>query len=297
MVDLKRLGFFIQIAADGSLSKASKTLHIAQPALSRQVHNLEEYLGFKLFVRTSRGMPLTREGKLLHNAIVGPLRDLELAVQNMRSFMSRIEVDFGIGFHPGLGPTLAMSLVQRLRNDFPAIKFRIVEGPSDSQIDWLKRGVIDFALLDFPISDPQLADRLLASEDLLLMSAAGHGEGQVSFNDLPTLPLVLPCLHHGVRKVIDEAADKARLSLNVQFEADSLPLVTELVRDGELHTLLPRSLAQNIATLSDFSLRAVTGLELKAGIYLATRNYGQIEGSVISKLDSTIEDLVIDLVK
>lgn len=63
------------------MTKAAATLGIAQPALSRQLHRLEEQLGVKLFHRTARGMELTDEGERLRAGTAVPLRQLELAVR------------------------------------------------------------------------------------------------------------------------------------------------------------------------------------------------------------------------
>ena len=297
MIDLKRLGYFVRIAEDGSLSKAARTLHIAQPALSRQIRILEDYLGFQLFTRTSRGMQLTREGEYLRSGVVGPLRDLELAVQNMRSFMSRVDWHIGLGLHPGLIPTLSGPLVRMLREQFPDIRFRIVEGPTSSQVDWLKRGVIDFALVDFSIADGQLSDRLLTNEPLMLVGPgeADKADDPAAFEEAARLPLVLPCRHHGLRRAADEAATRARVSLNIRFEADSLPLITAMLAAENLYTLLPASLVNHCLPLRGITARQVTGPALTSEVYLGSRSYGDIEGSHISKIDRTLQEMVIDL--
>lgn len=295
MIDTKRLLYFVQIAADGSLSKAAESLHVAQPALSRQIQILEDYLGVALFTRTRRGMQLTREGELLRNAVVGPLREVELAVENMRSFMSRAVMNLGIGIHPGLSPVIAKPLLRKIESDFPNVKFRIFEGPYSSQLDWLKRGMIDFALTDQPLLDEYLTDRALISEELMLVSSRSTktvSDQPIKLKEMVKLPLVLPCQNIGTRTIIDEAAKQARSSLNIYFETDSLTLTLELLKEGKAHTLLPNSVARLISAENDLAYCAVDKPSLKISTYLVTRSYGEIEGSLISRIDKAIEEIV-----
>ena len=63
MMDLRRARSFVTVVELGTVSKAAQHLHVAQPALSRQLHELEHELGFKLFDRVGRGLVLTGEGE------------------------------------------------------------------------------------------------------------------------------------------------------------------------------------------------------------------------------------------
>lgn len=296
MIDTKRLIYFIQVAEDGSLSKAAETLHIAQPALTRQIQILENYLGFSLFTRTRRGMLLTREGELLRNAVVGPLREVELAVENMRSFLSRVVFTIGIGLHSGLSPIIAKSLLQKIQTDLSNVKFRIFEGSSSNQIDWLKRGLIDFALTDQSLSDESLTERILVNEELVLVSSKQSdidSPAPIKFKDMVKLPLILPYQHVGIRKIVDDAAKKNRLSLNIYLETDSQPLMIEILKQGTGYALLPRSLAKLISCEGDLVISPVEKPNLKIGTYLVTRSYGEIEGSMISRIDTAIEEIIV----
>jgi len=90
-MELRRLRYFLRIAAEGSLGSAARSLHIAQPALSRQMQLLEADLGVQLFQRVPRGMQLTEEGDYLREALSHPVQQIEAALQNARSFSTRVE--------------------------------------------------------------------------------------------------------------------------------------------------------------------------------------------------------------
>ena len=160
-MEIRRLNYFVRIAEDGSLTRAAEFLRIAQPALSRQIRLLEEELGVTLFSRTARGMQLTEEGEYLRASVSGPLRAMELALQNVRSFSARIEGNFAVGMPSSIGDLLAKPLALRMGAEFPNIRLRITEGLTGSLIDWLNRGMIDFALLEEASRDDRLSNREL----------------------------------------------------------------------------------------------------------------------------------------
>ena len=298
-MEIRRLSYFVRIAADGSLTKAAGVLRIAQPALSRQVRLLEEELGVSLFSRTARGMQLTEEGEYLRASVAGPLRALELALQNIRSFSSRIEGNFAVGMPPSIGDILAKPLAMRMDADFPNIKLRIVEGPTGSLIDWLNRGMVDFALLEEASKDERLTDRALRSERLMLV---GPPESDldpshvVTFKKAARLPLILPSHHLGIRSVLNDAVVKSRTTLNIRLEADSTRLTKELVASGIGYGMMPFSYFRNEYGEGKLSYAPIVGPTLTLSLFLSSRRHNRaagdrIEGVIIENILSVMADL------
>jgi DNA-binding transcriptional LysR family regulator len=243
-MEIRRLRYFVRVAEDGSLTKAAGVLRVAQPALTRQVRLLEKELGVALFNRTPRGMQLTEEGEYLRGSVAGPLRAVELALQNVRSLSPRIEGDFAIGMTSSLIEILATPLVLRMNADFPNIKLRIMEGITGSLIDWLHRGMLDFALLEEESRDDRLTDRLLFSERLVVVGGARsvvNPKRPMAFEKVVELPLILPMHHLGIRALFNDTLSKLRINAEIRFEADSARLIKELVASGMGYAILPLS--------------------------------------------------------
>jgi DNA-binding transcriptional LysR family regulator len=297
---MRRLGYFVRIAEDGSLTKAAGVLRIAQPALSRQIRLLEEELGVSLFSRTARGMQLTEEGEYLRASIAGPLRAVQLALQNVRSFSSRIEGDFTIGMPSSIGEILAKPLALRMDADFPHIKLRIVEGLSGSLIDWLNRGILDFALLEQASDDDRLTDRELGSERLLLVGSGDSAlvpDRAITFSEAVQLPLILPTHHLGIRGVLDAVLEKLLQVANIRFEADSVRLIRDLVENGMGYAILPggyfrqpwREVRLRYCPIVEPTLTLATYLSYRTHSRAAT---GRIEGVVIETIESMMRELL-----
>ena len=283
MLETKRLRYFVQIAQDGSLSKAAETLQIAQPALSRQLQLLEDYLGFALFVRTGRGMKITREGVLLLNSVAGPLREIELSVDNMRAFAGWIEMPIALGLPPDLAPILAQPLMQAFETELPKAKLRLLQAPSEVLAQWLQRDSLDFAVLDFSTLDEFGSEQLLCRPQLALLGKPDQIQSLVTAVDidgLPDLPLIVPGSHYGVRKALDLAASSALKPLNFVFESDILDLNLSLVNSGRGFMVLPMAVAKRLAEQQTLAVQELTGSSLQLATYLAKNNNSAVGGIV-----------------
>lgn len=252
-MDFRRLSYFVRIAELGSLSRAADRLRIAQPALSRQMRLLEEDVGVSLFARHRRGMQLTHAGEELRLRVVGPMRQLDQAMEEVRVLAEDFGGNIAFGMPPTASYILAGPLALRVAESAPNVSLRIVEGYAGHLIDWLQRGEIDAALLYGPAADLQLKAEELLLEELMLVGPPDCGldpATAINFADLVDLPLILPSHPHGLRIVIDQVAQRSRTALKVKFQADSFLLMKELVESGLGYTVLP---------LSSFSREAAAG--------------------------------------
>ena len=243
-LDFRRLASFMRIADLGSLSRAADRMRVAQPALSRQMRLLEAELGVPLFARHRRGMSLTPAGKELRSRLAGPLRQIDLAIEDIRSLSSEVGGNIAFGLPPTVSLVLAGSLARRVVTQAPNVSLRVVEGYAAHLVDWLQRGEIDVAILYGPAVDLQLKTEELLVEDICLV---GSPESQLSpdesvrFEELTALPLILPSRPHGLRVVADNAAAKAGMRLDIKFQADSFVLMKELVESGLGFSMMPFS--------------------------------------------------------
>jgi len=295
-MELKRVKYFVRVAEDGSLTKAAGVLRIAQPALTRQIRLLEEQLGVPLFKRTARGMRLTDEGEYLRAAVAAPLRTLELAFQNVRTHSPQIEGSFAIGMPSGIGDVLARPLVIGMRAGYPNIKLRIMEGITGSLIDWLNRGMLDFALLEEQSIDDRLTDRPLGAERLMLVGApksAIKSKRSIAFEAVARLPLILPTHHLGVRSVLNNALTKIRGSADIRLEADSCRLIKELVATGMGYAVLPLSYFRREYRAGTLVCAPIVKPSLELPMFLAYRSgsrttSSRIEGVVVDIITRTV---------
>jgi len=153
-MELRVLKYFLTVAREGGLTGASEVLHVTQPTMSRQIQELEEELGQKLFVRTTRSMVLTPEGMLLRKRAE---EILEMADRTKAEFSSMNIAVTGDVFI-GSGETYTLQhitdLMAALREEHPGIHFQIYSGNSEDVLERLEKGLLDFGVL---ISQPDLS--------------------------------------------------------------------------------------------------------------------------------------------
>ncbi len=273
-MDLKQLRTFLRVAEVGSLSQASDRLRVAQPALSRQIKMLENEIGIPLFARHGRGMKLTEAGRQLLEQVGTPLRQLEKSFQELRSSATRIEGRVSLGMTPTISFILAGRLAKRVAKELPGVALRIVEGYGGYLVEWLQRNEIDATVIYGPASDLHLRVTEMLFERLVLVGPRDcelDNDTPVLFKTLANLQLVLPSRPHGLRAVVDSAAYKNRISLNIRFEADSFLVLKDLVQEGLGYTILPTSAFKKEQLESSFRIAPLIRPKVIRHIVMAMR--------------------------
>ena len=243
-MDIRQLRTFSCVAELGSLSKASDTLRVAQPALSRQIKLLEHELRAELFTRNGRGMVLTDAGRLLLARTAGIVRQIDQVRDEIQSAGGPPSGRVVLGLVPTVSCVISARLARRTVDTYPGISLCIVESYSGHLMEWLHRGEMDLALIYGPSSDLHLTVQSLGRDPIVAVGPRGSGLSQKKQVDIGWLlrqRLVLPSHSHGLRALIEQAAAKKKLKLDVKLEADSFRVLTSLVEEGLGYTLLPPS--------------------------------------------------------
>jgi DNA-binding transcriptional LysR family regulator len=247
-MDFKQLETFVVVAQTGSLSSASDRLRVAQPALSRRIRLLEDKVGLELFIRHGRGMSLSEAGSALLERVVGLMDQLEKAVEDVRSTNADPSGEVTIGIIPSIGSFLAAKLAIRAADLYSRISLRFVEGLAGQLVDWLQRGEVDMALLPGMHASLHLRTIDLLHENYCLVGPKScdlRFDQPVPMSSLSSLDLILTGRNHGLRHLMEHAAAKANVRLNVRFEMDSLLAVLNMVEAGVGYTILPMITVQS----------------------------------------------------
>lgn len=244
MMDIRQLRYFVQIVECGSLSKASRQLLIAQPALSQQLAKLEDLVGKPLLHRSSKGVSPTDNGLALYHHARFMLRQLDQALSIARSEAGAIQGMVTIGLPATTVSAIGLPLVRRIRERYPGVLLNVVEGMSGHIGQLMRLGQLDLAVLFSHDIAPDLTIEPLMVEELFLMvpehsELVQAGQKSISIAEAATLPLILPTGSHGLRQRIAAEFDNRGLTANVIAEIDSLSLLMNCVHDGIGATIKP----------------------------------------------------------
>lgn len=149
-MEIRVLRYFLAIAREGSITNAANFLHVTQPTLSRQIRELEEELGQKLFVRKSHSMTLTNEGMILRKRA----EEIVSMVDKTEAEFSSMENIIGGDIYIGGGETDAMRLIARAAKEFqalhPQVRYHLFSGNAEDVTERLDKGLLDFGVLIEP---------------------------------------------------------------------------------------------------------------------------------------------------
>lgn len=149
-MEIRVLRYFLATAREGSITAASDFLHITAPTLSRQIKELEDELGQKLFTRSSHSMNLTAEGMLLRKRADEIISMVDKTEAEFNSMENTIEGDIYIGSGETDAIKLIAKVAKELRDDYPFVRYHIHSGNAADVTEKLDKGLLDFGILIQP---------------------------------------------------------------------------------------------------------------------------------------------------
>ena len=138
---------FAIVAQTGSISGAAKKLYISQPAISKSISNLEESLDMVLFVRTSRGVTLTDEGKLLYKHVSEAFRTLEAGENELKRFKELGIGHLTIGVSNTLCKYILLPYLKIFVAEHPHISINIMCQSTNETLQYIEDGTVDIGLI------------------------------------------------------------------------------------------------------------------------------------------------------
>lgn len=194
-MEIRVLQYFLQTAEEENITKAAEVLHITQPALSRQLADLEAELGTKLFIRGKRKTTLTEEGQLLRKRAQEITALVHKTKEEIHEGEKQIAGPIRIGCAETRGMQFLLQLQKELLHDHPRLCLHLYDGNDAEVMEKLDKGLLDFGVLSSPSHLRRYASIRLPYQDywglLMRKDAPLAVKETVSVQDLYSLPLIL----------------------------------------------------------------------------------------------------------
>jgi len=236
------LAAFDAAAREGHITHAADRLGVPQSSVSRRIKALEHTMGVSLFQQIGRGVALTTAGRELHARTRETIRELDDAINTVRS---HADPDSGIvrfGFPLTLGPVSVPSLLAEFHRDAPRIRLHLVQAHGEALAAMVRDGRLDLAVMIPPPED--LVVTVLGSQPLLLHVADTHPLAERDRVDLGELAdehfIAGPPTYH-VRTELDNYCRAAGFDPYIAFEISEFDTIRALVAQGLGIALLPRA--------------------------------------------------------
>jgi LysR family nitrogen assimilation transcriptional regulator len=241
-MDLKQMQYFLCLAQERNVTRAAQRLNIVQPALSMQIAKLEKSFGKRLFFRTSQGVSLTPAGEEFERLVAPIVKDVDRAREQMARLDGKVAGRVSVGMVNSVAQsTLAIS-APRIAKAYPDIELSVCDGYSETMMEWVLSGQLDLAIVNARLRGGAPPVRHILDEEMMMAHAAlsrTKFSRFASFAAIGKAELVIPSRRHGLRRILDDAAAQAGLSLSPRLEIDSLPAICEVVASTGMVTILP----------------------------------------------------------
>ena len=246
IIDSRRLLYFYHVAKNGSLSRAEVALVAPQPVISRHIGKLEEELGAQLLDRNGRGVTLTRLGEILFRHAEAILGGMSSALEELQVARLRPARQVRLAA-PATFMTLYMpEILRRFMQELPDVELVAAQALTGEIYEKLVADKVDIGIVLVVPNKAKYEVQQLLVEPMVCIVARTHplaGKQSVSRADLAEHRLVVPSTARGLRDLIDTYMVAGSSSFVPHLQIDSVPLIRELVAQGQLATILPQSTA------------------------------------------------------
>src|SRR5258708_4974711 len=230
-VELRLYRYGAAIAEELNFTRASAKLHVAQPALSRQIKQLEDYLGTLLFERDRRGVRLTPAGEAFNAEARLTLFHAQRAVDGARAAKGQQKGPWKLGYTPLLDRRILAKVRQHLSVAHPTADIQLASSYTSEQADALMRGKLQAGLVILPIREEGLTSEGFHRQALVLALPEHHslaGKAVVELSDLDRLPLVVlrgdlePRFGQDLKRIFGVARVQPRLFFEATTQREAL---------------------------------------------------------------------------
>jgi LysR family transcriptional activator of glutamate synthase operon len=286
-MELRQLRYLVLLAEELSFTRAAARARVAQPALSRQIRNLEDELGAALVDRTSRRVRITPAGESLVERAIRVLQELEEAraeiIESKRVVRGRVSL--GVTQTPG--PLDVARLLRVFHGRYEDVELRVREDLSVLIAEQLRADEIDLGLIS---GIPDRARRGLTMDSIarepivvIVPPSREPGHGTIRLSDLQDQHLVLFPAPATIRSVVDALVNEAGVATHASFETTHVERMRELVAAGLGIGFLPLSDASRPG--ARVSTAVIDGYPLHYELFLARRARRRHAPPVMAMID------------
>jgi LysR family nitrogen assimilation transcriptional regulator len=284
-IQLRHLDYFVNIVDAGSFSRAATVIHVAQPALSQQMGELEESLGVSLLHRSARGVQPTAAGKLLYAEAKAIIDRMEHLPDVVRSCGEDIQGVVRIGMSSVLASFMENVIKRACKAALPNVTLHFVSATSEQLSNRVRDNSLDMAVIFEGKFVSGVVSKALFEQRLyvVLQRARQFDHDHVTRDNLRDMPLILPARPHEtiVRMLLEPLFNDWRTAAGITIE-DDLWATLSAVQAG---------IGNAILAMGDLSALK-GGIEMKAiplepPLYLTVSLITPLEAALASAADAT----------
>ena len=286
-MNTRQLQYVMALSETRNFSQAAQKFNISQPAFSKQIIALEEELGVKLFDRNFTPLSPTAAGEFFIKKAKEILLAEELMIKSMDRYKEGEKGKIIIGIAPFRSLYIMPRLIAEMKDKFPGITVSLIEKPLMELKKDLLDGEMDFAIMNLPITEPDL-HAVPLPKDTLVLALPKKMLCLIDGNETPQkvkslarfskVPFVTVGEQQEMRKLFEKLCAVSDINPEIYAEVNGVTTAWEIVKKGLAATLVPRQFAQNEAEIYDIEL-----IEIQQKIYVRQPAVVTREGQFVSE--------------
>lgn len=224
---------FFETARFRSFSAAAQHLYVSQSAISQCIHQLENDLNTKLFVRTKKGVSLTSEGQLLFLKVENAITSIEQGEKQLEKLRQLESGELRIAAGDSITTHFLLKYLEAFHAAYPNIRIEMANSYSSQMLSLVKEGKADLAFVNMPMEDEELVFQpCLEINDVFVCGPEFEKKASYSWEETAELPLILIEKNASSRQFLEQNFKEKNISLNPQIEVAVHDL---LIRFASIH--------------------------------------------------------------
>ncbi len=236
-MEFRQIRYFLEIHSKGSFIRAAQALGLTQPALSRQISLLERETGFQLFDRTGRQIRLTSSGEIFYEQAVRMdeiWKETKFILQNPEGPPAG---EFSLSSGGTVAAWILPGLIRKIRQKYPGLSFRVLEGDAQTASEWVIRGDVDLGILSDPLPPTEMIHKYFFSDSIVPFVSRDHPlarKKKLRLDDLRNQEFVFYHPASAIRRIVDSRMRtiKPRFAPTVVMELRGVESVLRCVEAG-----------------------------------------------------------------
>ncbi|MBB6463066.1 LysR family transcriptional regulator [Flammeovirga kamogawensis] len=285
-MEIRHLKYFLAVAEELNFTKAANKLFISQPPLSRQIKELENELGAKLFERNNKKVVLTEAGKYFKEEVINQLQNLESVVLKTKKISENVNGEYRIGYISSTFSDKIAQLIKFLMGQYPFLKIKLYEVSTSKQIAALEQNKLDLGIIRAPLVSTKITSKLWFKDHYSFVYNSTLIGNVTDLSDVKDKVFVFfnkdyaPIYYN----TLVEICSQYGFIPNIVHESNNINSIIQLVKNGLGVSIVPSSL-KNSHTSPELSFLGLNN-NFSTDVLIATPKNGetQITNSAVSFL-------------
>jgi len=239
---IKQLRAFVTVVDSGNFAEACVLLHLSQPALSIAIKNLEDGMGGKLLIRSTKRSVLTPEGKEFYPTAKLLLNDWDNAFNDLNDLFSLKRGKLELAAMPSVGSSLLPGYLKLFRDKHPNINIKVHDVIAEDTLAMVRAERVEIAVTFDPGDCDDLTFYPLFSDNFIVALPANHpllNSDDISWQEISQYPFISLLKPSSIRELIDRTIKANDIQLNIEFEANQLATIGKMISEQLGISIMP----------------------------------------------------------